>query len=186
MSTLRALAEANGFTLTEVPPVLVDGRPVSSTEIRGAVQRGDLEAAKRLLGRPFTVLGTVSEGNRLGRQLGYPTANLRAHNEQFPPDGVYAVRAWHGGTEHGGVVNIGVRPTLEQRGGERLLELHFFDFARQIYGEDVEVEFLAYLRPERKFDGLTELVRQIELDAARARQVYGGQRAASAPPALRA
>jgi riboflavin kinase / FMN adenylyltransferase len=171
IATLDALAQKHGFTLTEVPAVNVDGQPVSSTIIRAAVQRGDLALAARLLGRPFTILGTVAEGNRLGRQLGFPTANLRAHNEQFPPDGVYAARAWHAGQEYGGVVNIGLRPTLE-RPGERLLELHLFDFNRQIYGEDVEVEFLAFLRPEQKFNSLTDLVRQIEKDVTRATAVY--------------
>lgn len=169
--TLDALAHAHGFTLTEVPAITVDGQPVSSTVIRAAVQRGDLALAERFLGRPFTILGTVAEGNRLGRQLGFPTANLRAHNEQFPPDGVYAARAWHAGQEYGGVVNIGFRPTLEQP-GNRLLELHLFDFNRQIYGEDVEIEFLAFLRSEQKFNSLTDLVKQIEKDVARARAVY--------------
>ena len=84
---------------------------------------------------------------------------------------MYAARAWHAGQEYGGVVNIGVRPTLE-RPGERLLELHFFDFNGQIYGEDVEVEFLAFLRPEQKFNSLTDLVKQIEKDVARAKTVY--------------
>lgn len=180
IATLDALARKYGFTLSEVPAVTVEGQLVSSTTIRAAVQRGDLALAERLLGRPFTILGTVAEGNRLGRQLGFPTANLRAHNEQFPPDGVYAARAWHAGQEHGGVVNIGVRPTLEQQGGERLLELNLFEFDRQIYGEDVEVEFLAFLRPEQKFSGLTELVKQIEKDVVRAKAVYRQQ-----PPTLR-
>jgi riboflavin kinase/FMN adenylyltransferase len=171
IATLDALAHKYGFTLTEVPSVSVDGQPVSSTMIRAAVQRGDLALAGRLLGRPFTILGTVAEGNRLGRQLGFPTANLRAHNEQFPPDGVYAARAWHAGKEYGGAVSIGVRPTLEQP-GERLLELHLFDFNREIYGEDVEVEFLAFLRPEQKFNSLTDLVKQIEKDVARAKAIY--------------
>jgi len=171
ISTLDSLARAHGFTLTEVPAVAVDGQAVSSTIIRAVVQRGDLALAGRLLGRPFTILGTVAEGNQLGRQLGFPTANLRAHNEQFPPDGVYAARARYAGQEYGGVVNIGLRPTLE-RPGERLLELHLFDFDRQIYGEDVEVEFLVFLRPEQKFNSLTDLVKQIERDVIRARAVY--------------
>ncbi|MBV9492323.1 MAG: bifunctional riboflavin kinase/FAD synthetase [Verrucomicrobia bacterium] len=175
IATLDALAQKYGFALTEVPAVTVDGQPISSTIIRAAVQRGELERAARLLGRPFTVLGTVSEGNRLGRQLGFPTANLHTHNEQFPPDGVYAVRAWHAEKEYGGVVNIGIRPTLGQQQGERLLELYLFDFDRQIYGEDVEVEFLEFLRPEQKFDGLPELVEQIKKDVLEAQAIYQGR-----------
>jgi riboflavin kinase/FMN adenylyltransferase len=171
LSLLKKLAKKFGFALTGVPAVKVAGQAVSSTVIRAAVEQGDLAMAAKLLGRPFTVLGTVSEGNRLGRQLGFPTANLRAHNEQFPPNGVYAAKAWHNEEEFGGIVNIGVRPTLEQQAGERLLELHLFDFNRQIYGEDVEVEFLAFIRPEQRFEGLTDLVRQIERDVLEAKRI---------------
>jgi riboflavin kinase/FMN adenylyltransferase len=173
---LRELAASEGFTLDIVEPVIVDGDVVSSTRVREAVERGELEDAAKLLGRPFTVLGTVTKGNHLGRQLGFPTANLRAHNEQFPPNGVYAVRAWHKAKEYGGVVNIGIRPTLEQTKGERILEIHLFDFDQDIYGDEVEVGFLEYLRPEKKFDGLAQLREQIGRDAAVAREIYQGRR----------
>jgi riboflavin kinase / FMN adenylyltransferase len=173
---LRELAASEGFTLDIVEPVIVDGDVVSSTRVREAVERGELEHAAKLLGRPFTVLGTVTKGNHLGRQLGFPTANLRAHNEQFPPNGVYAVKAWHKTKEYGGVVNIGIRPTLEQTKGERILEIHLFDFDQDIYGDEVEVSFLEYLRPEKKFDGLTQLKEQIGRDAAVAREIYQGRR----------
>jgi riboflavin kinase / FMN adenylyltransferase len=173
---LRELAASEGFTLDIVEPVIVDGDVVSSTRVREAVERGELEHAAKLLGRPFTVLGTVTKGNHLGRQLGFPTANLRAHNEQFPPNGVYAVKAWHKTKEYGGVVNIGIRPTLEQTKGERILEIHLFDFDQDIYGDEVEVSFLEYLRPEKKFDGLAQLKEQIGRDAAVAREIYQGRR----------
>ena len=161
-----------GFQVASVPPVSVDGRVVSSTLIRSAVECGDLESAAKYLGRDFTILGTVTEGRQLGRRLGFPTANLRAHNELFPPNGVYAAKAWFRENEYGGVVNIGVRPTIENETGERILELHLFDFDQQIYGEDVEVAFLAYLRPEQKFSGVDELQSQIQRDADKARGVY--------------
>lgn len=171
LDLLTRLGEQHGFAVVGLPSVSVDGETVSSTLIRQAVERGDLENAARLLGREFSVLGTVTPGQQLGRQLGFPTANLAAHNEQFPPDGVYAVEAdWRGDT-YPGVANLGVRPTLAQPGGERLLELHLFDFARDIYGEDVEVRFRKFLRPERKFAGLEELRAQIARDAAAARSV---------------
>jgi riboflavin kinase / FMN adenylyltransferase len=173
---LRELAASEGFTLDTVKPVIVEGDVVSSTRIREAVERGELTQAAKFLGRPFTVLGTVSKGNLLGRQLGFPTANLRAHNEQFPPNGVYAVKAWHRAKEYGGVVNIGVRPTLEQTKGERVLEIHLFDFDQDIYGDEVEVSFLEYLRPEKKFDSLTELKEQIGRDAGVARKIYDSRR----------
>lgn len=176
VALLEDLATRFGFTLSSVKPVTIEGQVVSSTLVRSAVEVGNFVLAAKLLGRPFTILGTVSEGSHLGRQLGFPTANLRAHNEQFPPNGVYAVKAWHRDIEFGGVANIGVRPTVDHQGGERLLELHLFDFDQDIYGHDVEVCFLEYLRTEEKFAGLDELRAQIAKDARRARQIYQSAR----------
>jgi riboflavin kinase / FMN adenylyltransferase len=169
---LEELAPKLGFEVASVPPVLIGDHVVSSTLIRSAVECGDLESAAKYLGRDFTILGTVTEGRQLGRRLGFPTANLRAHNELFPPNGVYAAKAWFRENQYGGVVNIGVRPTIENETGERILELHLFDFDRQIYGEDVEVAFLGYLRPEQKFSGVDELQAQIRRDAQTARRIY--------------
>jgi riboflavin kinase / FMN adenylyltransferase len=169
---LEELAAKLKFEVASVPSVSVDGRVVSSTLIRSAVECGDLEAAAKYLGRDFTILGTVTEGRQLGRRLGFPTANLRAHNELFPPNGVYAAKAWVGEIEYGGVVNIGVRPTIENETGERLLELHLFGFDEQIYGQDVEVAFPLFLRAEQKFSGIDELQAQIQRDADQAREVY--------------
>src|SRR6202045_639426 len=169
---LEEMAPKLGFHVTSVPPILVDQRVVSSTLIRSAVECGDLESAAKYLGRDFTILGTVTEGQQLGRRLGFPTANLQAHNELFPPNGVYAARAWFREHEYGGVVNIGIRPTIENESGERTLELHLFDFDQQIYGEDVEVAFLQYLRAEQKFAGVDELQAQIRRDAEQARKIY--------------
>src|SRR3984957_6871093 len=169
---LEELAPKLEFQVASVPPVLVGERVVSSTLIRSAVERGDFDSAAKYLERAFTILGTVTAGRQLGRRLGFPTANLRAHNELFPPNGVYAAKAWFREEEYGGVVNIGVRPTIENETGERILELHLFDFDQQIYGEDVEVAFLAYLRPEQKFSGVAELQAQIQRDAEKARGVY--------------
>jgi riboflavin kinase/FMN adenylyltransferase len=176
VSLLRELAASEGFDLDTVEAVVIEGEAVSSTRVREAVEKGELDQAAKFLGRPFTVLGTVTKGNLLGRQLGFPTANLRTHNEQFPPNGVYAVKAWHEAKEYGGVVNIGVRPTLEQTKGERILEIHLFDFDRDIYGDEVEVSFLEYLRPEKKFESLTQLREQIGRDASIARGIYQGRR----------
>ena len=169
---LEEMAPKLGFQVVSVPPVVVGDRVISSTLIRSAVECGDLESAAKYLGRDFTILGTVTEGRQLGRRLGFPTANLRAHNELFPPNGVYAAKAWFRENEYGGVVNIGVRPTIENETGERILELHLFDFDQQIYGEDVEVAFLEYLRLEHKFSGVEELQAQIQRDAEKARQVW--------------
>jgi riboflavin kinase / FMN adenylyltransferase len=171
VSLVRTLAESYHFQLQDIVPFAVDGQIVSSTRIREAIEQGDFPLAERLLGRAFTILGTVVEGSHLGRKLGYPTANLRAHNEQFPPNGVYALTALHRGTEYGGVANIGIRPTIQESGGERLLEVHLFDLNREIYGDDVEVRFLKYLRPEKKFDNLSDLQAQIMKDAESARVI---------------
>ena len=172
LDLLNRLGDRYGFAVVGLPSVSVDGETVSSTRIRHAVERGDLAAAARMLGREFTVLGTVVRGQQLGRQLGFPTANLAAHNEQFPPDGVWAVEAMlpDGGRRQPGIVNLGYRPTVAQPGGERLLELHLFDFDADLYGQDVEVSFRAFLRPERKFDGVAALRAQIARDVVEAKQ----------------
>jgi riboflavin kinase / FMN adenylyltransferase len=169
---LEELAPKMGFQVASVPPVFVGERVVSSTLIRSAVESGDLDSAAKYLGRDFTILGTVTAGRQLGRRLGFPTANLRAHNELFPPNGVYAAKAWFRENVYGGVVNIGVRPTIENETGERILELHLFHFDQQIYEEDVEVAFLEYLRPEQKFAGIDELRAQIQRDAETASRIY--------------
>ncbi len=171
---LRHLGPELGFETTEVSSVAIDGIVVSSTLIRQAVESGDLDAAAHLLGRRYSVLGTVRHGDELGRQLGFPTANLAAHNEQFPPNGVYAVRVRTGQTWHPGVANIGVRPTVHSA-ADRLLEVHLINFTGDLYGQDIEAEFLDFLRPEQKFAGIEDLRRQIARDVAR---VLDGERAA--------
>ena len=169
---LKTWGDKLGFDEVGVQAVEIDGEVVSSTLIRAKVEAGELECAARFLGRDFSVFGTVIEGRHLGRELGFPTANLGTHNEQFPPNGVYAVEAVHGGKKYNGVVNIGVRPTIENQGGERLLEVHLFDFDGNIYGDDIEVVFRKFLRPEKKFGGLEELKAQIARDAAEARAFF--------------
>ena len=171
LALLERLGAKLGFAEVGVPAVKIDGEIVSSTLIRRAVEAGELARAARLLGREFTILGTVVEGDRIGRTLGFPTANLSAHNEQYPPNGVYAVEARRSGTTLPGVANIGIRPTVKHASGERLFEVHLFDFHEEIYGEDLEITFRKFLRPEQKFASLDELRRQISSDAAQARAV---------------
>lgn len=173
LALLKRLGGELGFDEVGVPAVKIDGEIVSSTLIRAAVENGELARAAKLLGREFTILGTVVEGDRLGRKLGFPTANLSAHNEQYPPNGVYAVEARRGDRMLPGVANIGVRPTVKNAGGERLLEVHLFDFQEEIYGEDLEITFRKFLRPEQKFPGVDALREQIQKDAAQARAVLG-------------
>jgi riboflavin kinase/FMN adenylyltransferase len=169
---LRVLGTELGFDVVEVPSVVADGETISSTRIREAVERGDLATAKRLLGRDYTIFGTVESGDRLGRTIGFPTANLRAHNEQFPPDGVYAVRVQIDSAVLRGVANIGYRPTVASS-VERKLEVHILDFSGDLYGRDLDVDFIAFLRGERKFDGLDALKAQIAADVEAARALLG-------------
>jgi riboflavin kinase/FMN adenylyltransferase len=160
---LRRLGPELGFETTEVEPVQIGGTTVSSTLIRQAVESGDLETARRLLGRNYSVLGTVMPGDGLGKKLGFPTANLAAHNEQFPPDGVYSVQVHLGGRVVPGVANIGSRPTVKTA-GDRLLEVHLIGYSGDLYGQDIEAEFLRFLRPEKKFSDVAALRAQIALD----------------------
>lgn len=171
LDLLRKLGPAHGFAEVGVPAVALDGEIVSSTLIRRAVEAGNLPRAARLLGREYTILGTVIEGDRIGRTLGFPTANLSTHNEQFPPNGVYAAEARRGSRSLPAAVNIGVRPTLQNASGERLLEVHVLDFDESIYGEDLEITFRQFLRPEQKFPSREALRAQIARDIARARAV---------------
>jgi riboflavin kinase/FMN adenylyltransferase len=144
---------------------------VSSTAIRQAVEKGDFAKAAEMLGRDYTILGTVVRGDNLGKKIGFPTANLSAHSEQFPPNGVYFAEAWINGVLYHGVVNLGYRPTVSRGKSERILEIYLLDFNRDIYGEDVEIRFVQYLRAEQKFDSLDALTQQIDADVRQARQL---------------
>ena len=124
-----------------------------------------------MLGRDYTILGTVTRGDSLGKKIGFPTANLSAHSEQFPPNGVYAAEAKIDNQPYSGVINLGVRPTIAAGKSERILEIHLFDFKQDIYSKDVEVRFLKFLRPEKKFENLDALVQQIRRDAEQARLI---------------
>ncbi len=170
---LRSLGERHGFSVSGVEIVEVNGMRVSSTRIREAVSSGDFEIAKQLLGRDYTVFGTVMEGKKIGRTIGFPTANFDVHREQLPPTGVYAVRAIGAGDSWDGVANLGYRPTVEGGKMKRLLEVHLFGLEHEIYGEDLEVEFVSFLRPEQKFDGIESLKEQIARDVEAARSLFG-------------
>ncbi len=167
-----------GLDVVVVPQVVVAGRPVSSTAIREAVELGDLASAAAMLGRPVAVYGEVVQGDGLGRELGFPTANLDLHHELHPPNGVYACRTRTvrytpepvAGPPRPAVANIGFRPTL---GGARpdapRIEVHLLDYSGDLYGVHLELEFVARLREERRFDGLDALKRQIAADVGAAR-----------------
>lgn len=168
------LAEAGkrqGFTAEQLSSVMGEDTRVSSTTIRRALQAGDMQRARRWLGRYYQMVGRVVPGRKLGKQLGYPTANVRLARHASAVQGIFAVRvAGLGETRLDGVASLGTRPTVEG-GGEPLLEVHLFDFDRDIYGQYIWVEFIARLRDEERFDGLDSLTRQMHIDAAQAREI---------------
>jgi len=160
-----------GFEVAVVEPVLIDGERVSSSAIRAALAAGDLKHATRLLGRPYSMVGRVVRGQQLGRDLGFPTANLRLGRKRTPLQGIFAVRV-HGidGLPNApGVASLGTRPTVG--GTVPLLEAHVFDYSGDLYGREIEVEFVSKLREEVCFASLDELVVQMNEDAAQARAV---------------
>ena len=161
------LGEQHGFAVYGVPAVKIGDEVVSSTLIREAVAQGNFDRAARFLGREYSVFGRVIEGRRLGRQLGFPTANVDVENEQLPPLGVYAVEACVGGIWLPAVANLGRRPSVETE-AEPLLEVHLPNWSGDLYGQDLEVRFTRFLRPEMKFGGLEELKAQIQRDVAAA------------------
>jgi riboflavin kinase/FMN adenylyltransferase len=164
---IEKLAATHGFAVKEVPDARLGDEVISSTAIRQHVQHGRLDRAAEMLGRQFSILGAVARGDSRGRQLGFPTANVDPHNEVLPPDGVYAVRAIVAGQTHGGVANLGLRPTFPAN--QPSLEVHIFDFDRELYGDDIEVVFVKKLRDEKRFDSAEALKRQMTADAEAAR-----------------
>ncbi len=161
---LASMADELGIRVESSPVVQVDGRPVSSTAVRGAVAAGDLDQAASMLGRPVEVLGTVVPGEARGRDLGFPTANLDLHHEVRPPRGVYAGDVPWKGKDHVALINIGRRPTFHPEAGEDLVEVHLLDFHDPLYGEELRVRFRARLRDERRFASAAELTAAIQAD----------------------
>jgi riboflavin kinase/FMN adenylyltransferase len=170
IETLRAAGAEHRFTVEEVDQFLLDGERVSSSLVREALNRGELARATRLLGRPYRMAGRVRLGKKLGRTLGFPTANLALHRKVVPLWGIFAVRVSGAGlVDHPAVSSLGTRPTVN--GTDPLLEVHLFDFDGDLYGRCLDVDFIARLRDERKFDSLDALVAQMHRDAAAARAV---------------
>ena len=168
IDSLRRSGEKLGFKLHAVPMLDVEGCRASSSNIRESLVAGDLEKARHLLGRPFCISGRVIKGRQLGRQLGYPTANIRLAAEPSPLMGVFAIRArWGDNGWYDGVANLGTRPAV---GGEGfLVEAHLFDFEGNLYGQRLEVEFVKKLRNETHFEDIDDLVVQMREDERQAR-----------------
>ena len=165
---LNAVAGLLEFDVEQVPSVVVNGVRVSSTAIRDALGSGDMNTASKLLGRPYRMSGKIVKGDRVGRTLGYPTANVDLRRRQSAVMGIFAVRV-HGleGGPHDAVASVGSRPTFA--GTKPILEVHIFDFDEDIYGEYIHVDFIAWLREQEKFDLVDDLVAQMGVDAENAR-----------------
>ena len=170
---LRTAGETYGFEVDVIGKIAADERgilePASSTAIRLALETGDIERAEQLLGHPYSIVGPVLPGQRLGRTLGFPTANLQADPSCRLRYGIYAVRAEVDGRSLPGVASWGRRPTVDD--GAPLLEVFLFDFEGDLYGRQMEVSFVAWLRGEEKFDSLETMTRQMNADSAEARAI---------------
>ena len=170
IQVLKELGARHDIAAEAVAPVLINGERVSSGRIRAALQAGDPGTATRLLTRPFAIEGVVEPGDRRGRELGYPTANVALGDYLRPAYGIYAVRMRiDEDSDHPGVASLGIRPTFEPP--VELLEAHAFDIEEDLYGRTIEVDLLHYLRPEKKFDAMDALVAEMRADEAEARRL---------------
>ena len=181
IETLRAAGPVFGFEVSEVPVREVDGVRVSSSLIREVLEAGDMQRAAEYLGRPYRITGKVIEGQRLGRKLGYPTANLRLHRRATPVAGIFAIRVSGAGLKDApAVASLGTRPAVN--GKELLLEAHVFDYSGDLYRQYVHVDFIARLRDELWFPTMDALVEQIHKDAQLARDILSGRAPSSFQP----
>ena len=172
LALLRQAGTQFGFEVESLSSVLVDNERVSSTAVRVALAQGDMEQATRFLGRPYSISGRVVHGDKLGHELGYPTANVQMKHNKPPLAGIFAVElAGLDGSRLPGVASLGVRPTVKTNGAATL-EVHVFDFHERIYGAHVRVDFLHKLRDEEKFPDLPSLIAQIARDVVEAKEYF--------------
>jgi riboflavin kinase/FMN adenylyltransferase len=172
VALLKRLGAELKFTVHGMASLALDGQAVSSTRIREAIRAGDLDAAGQMLGRAYAIAGPVVAGDKQGRQLGFPTANIDAQGLALPPTGVYAVRAQTGGKAHRAALNIGYRPTFQPESPRLCVEVHLVDFEDDLYGKEIEVTFVEKLRDERKFSSVLELQQQIAKDVEAVRRSF--------------
>jgi riboflavin kinase/FMN adenylyltransferase len=174
-SMLRSLGARYGFRAEKIDPVRYKDFVVSSTRVRRLIAEGRVDEAGALLGHHYYVDGSVIQGQRRGRQLGFPTANLCSDNELMPPAGVYATVAQIDGIYYPSVTNVGVRPTFEEANtgrGQVTVEAHLFDFGQDLYGRRLRLEFVQRLRDERRFESVDALKAQIGIDCAQTRALF--------------
>ena len=172
--TLKQLGAEHGFAVRIAEPVLLDGEPVSSTRIRARISEGAMEAAEALLGRPYTLTGSVVSARHIGHTLGYPTANLETGEQLLPRDGVYATYAVLDGVACPAVTNVGKNPTVE--GKRRTVETYILNGSPSLYGAELSVAFLSRIREERSFPSLEALSRQIGEDVKTAKKLFDSEK----------
>lgn len=172
VALLKTLGAELKFTVHDMASVSLGGKIVSSTRIRETIRNGDLDAAGQMLGRAYSLAGTVVHGDKLGQQLGFPTANLDVSGLLLPPTGVYVVHSLIQGRAHRAVVNIGSRPTVKNPTPQIRVEAHLLDFKGDLYGQELEINFVEKLRDEKKFPSLSALKEQIGRDIAEAGQRF--------------
>jgi riboflavin kinase/FMN adenylyltransferase len=172
VALLKQLGGELNFSVHDLAAVALDGKAVSSTRIRAAIQAGELDAASQMLGRAYSIAGTVVRGDELGRKLGFPTANLDTTGLALPPNGVYAVHGEIAGESHRAVLNIGHRPTLANPHPQLRVEAHLLGFQGDLYGKELDIVFVEKLRAEKKFGSLDDLREQIGRDIAEARRRF--------------
>ena len=168
---LRRLAEIYKFRVKRFAIIRVNQKPISSTIIRRLIKKGKLLASEKLLGRRVSVLGSVIKGTRLGHQIGYPTANINPHHEVIPPAGIYAVQIIFSGKKYNGICYIGRRPTIDAINKPIQIEVHIFDFHKNIYGKLLEIQFVKLIRLDRRFANLEDLSIQIQKDIISCRKI---------------
>lgn len=176
---VSAMGRELGFRVVKVKARKVDGQTVSSTLIRDMLWQGDVAGAERFLGYHYFIIGRIVGGKRIGRSMGFPTANIRPDDEHklIPADGVYAVKVLLSGKDYGGMLNIGIRPTVNNGFPEKTIEVHIFDFHGDIYGQDVKITFIERIREEKKFERIEKLAAQLEEDKKKTMAILGDEEA---------
>jgi len=171
---LKEYGPIYGFEVEEIPAQDIDDVKVSSTKIRIALEAGEIETANAYLGKAFPISGRVIRGDQIGRELGYPTANLELSSDYklIPPDGIYAVKVKHSDKIYNGMLNIGLRPTFDFKDPQRKLEVNLLDFKADLYGEYLSLKLMKRIRDEKKFDSRKELIEEIRKDEVRIRNYF--------------
>ena len=171
VNKLNDLGQKNGFSVNSITSIKEKAVVISSSVIRDSINKEKFGLVEKMLGRLFSVLGTVENGQQRGRFIGFPTANIDPHQEVLPPDGVYAVKVKVRNRWYKGMLNIGMRPTVAGDDQVRVVEVNIFNFKQMIYKEDIEVFFTKKIRKERKFPSLNKLRKQLVLDKKRAQTI---------------